>query len=342
MRILNRDDVEAALKGRESAVLEAVRTAYLLHGEGRSRVPFSGFLRPPEPTGSRVISLPAYLGGPEPVMGLKWISSFPGNVDRGLQRASSVQVLNDLATGYPVALLEASRISASRTAASAALAGAALLGEREARTAALVGCGTINQRVMTFLAVTHPDLETVLLQDVVPERAEVLAAQLRRTHPGISFRTGDVSAALRAATVSVATTDSTYWLDPAAHPDRPEGQVILHLSLRDLAAESVLASHNVVDDIDHAVREQTSLHRAEQLCGSRDFVRTEIASVLEGAVTPPTGGTIVFSPFGLGVLDLAVARSVLDHAVREGLGVEVDGFAPGPHRVTSTLTGETT
>ncbi|AWK07597.1 2,3-diaminopropionate biosynthesis protein SbnB [Streptomyces spongiicola] len=337
MRILNRDDVAAALTDREPAVLDAVRAAYLLHGQGRTRVPFSGFLRPPEPAGSRIISLPAYLGGPEPVMGMKWISSFPGNVDGGLQRASSVLVLNDLRTGYPIALLEGSRISASRTAASAALASAALHGACAVRTAALIGCGTINQRVLAFLARVHPELEAVLLHDAVPDRAEVLAAELRVLHPGIAFRTGDAAAALSARTVSVATTDSGYWLDLASHPHRPDGQVILHLSLRDLSTASVLAARNVVDDTEHAVREHTSLHMAEQETGNRDFVHAEIASVLDGSVRPDTAGTTVFSPFGLGILDLAVAREVLGSAIRAGLGTEIGGFAPGSHRVTAAM-----
>ncbi|MFF1447807.1 2,3-diaminopropionate biosynthesis protein SbnB [Streptomyces sp. NPDC058274] len=339
MRILGRDAVRTALTGLESAVLDAVRSAYVLHGQGHSNLPFSSFLRPPRPTGSRIISLPAYLGGPEPVMGLKWISSFPTNVNQGLQRASSVQILNDLETGYPQALLEGSQISASRTAASAALASGVLHGRRPVRTVGLVGCGTINHRVLTYLTVTHQDIETVVLQDVVPGRAEVFAAELAAEHPGIAFRTGEVADALGADTVSVATTDSTYWLDLADFPDRPAGQVILHLSLRDLNTASVLSSYNVVDDIEHAVREQTSLHRAEQEVGHQDFVHAEIATVLGWTDPPATTDTIVFSPFGLGVLDLAVAQAVLKAADRVGLGTDIEGFDPGSHRVTAAMSG---
>lgn len=339
MRILGRDDVKTALTGLEPTVLDAVRTAYVLHGQGHSQVPFSSFLRPPRPTGSRIISLPAYLGGPEPVMGLKWISSFPANVEKGLQRASSVQVLNDLGTGYPKALLEGSQISASRTAASAALAAGALHGSRRVRTAGLIGCGTINQRVLAFLRLTHPDLETVVVQDVIPGRAEVFAAELESEYPGVTFRTGEVADALRAETVSIATTDSTYWLDLANHPDRPAGQVILHLSLRDLSTNSILGAHNVVDDIEHAVREQTSLHRAEREVGHREFVHAEIATVLGCTEPPATDRTIVFSPFGLGILDLAVAQAVLKAATEAGLGTEAEGFDPGSHRVTAAMAG---
>ncbi|MEU3990789.1 2,3-diaminopropionate biosynthesis protein SbnB [Streptomyces platensis] len=340
MRILGRDDVRAALTGLEPTVLDAVRTAYLLHSQGQSQVPFSTFLRPPQPTGSRIISLPAYLGGPEPVMGLKWISSFPANVDRGMQRASSLCILNDLETGYPLALLEASQISAVRTAASAALAAAALHGDRTVRSVGLIGCGTINHRVIAYLRLTHPSVETVVVRDVVSERAEVFAAELAAEYPGITFRAGDLAEALGAETVSIATTDSTHWLDLADYPDRPVGQVILHLSLRDLSTASVLTAYNVVDDIEHAVREQTSLHRAELAAGNREFVHAEIGAVLDGRTAiAAADGSIVFSPFGLGILDLAVADAVLDAAGRAGIGTEAEGFAPGSHRVTEAMAG---
>ncbi|MFJ2291905.1 2,3-diaminopropionate biosynthesis protein SbnB [Streptomyces sp. NPDC087894] len=339
MRILGREDVAAALDGLDPAVLDAVRTAYVLHGQGRSEVPFSGFLRPPGDDGSRIISLPAYLGGPEPVMGLKWISSFPANVERGLQRASSVQILNDLRTGYPTAVLEASQISASRTAASAALASRTLHGDRPVHTAGLIGCGTINRRVLDFLVLVHPELRMVTVQDAVPGRAATFAAQMAALRPEISFVAGDVDDALRAGTVSVATTDSTYWLDLAAHPDRPADQVILHLSLRDLSTDSVLNAYNVVDDIEHVMRERTSLHRAEQEVGHRRFVDEEIATVLGRTEAPVTGRTVVFSPFGLGILDLAVARTILAAATRHGIGGEAEGFDPGVHRVTAAMAG---
>ncbi|WP_256107712.1 2,3-diaminopropionate biosynthesis protein SbnB [Streptomyces sp. ODS05-4] len=338
MRILGRDDVHTALDGLEPTVLDAVRTAYLLHGRGSSQVPFSGFLRPSRPAGSRVIALPARLDGPRPVLGLKWVSSFPANVDRGLQRASSLLILNDLATGYPTALLEGSRISAARTAAGAALAAAALHRGRPVRTAGLIGCGTVGEQVVRYLTRTHPDLDTVILHDAAPRRAEVFAARMRADHPHLAFRTGGAADALTAATVGIATTDSTYWLDLEHYPDRPHGQVVLHLSLRDLAPSSLLDAANVVDDTEHVLREQTSLHRLEQQVGHRRFVHAEIASILDGA-EPPDAATVVVSPFGLGVLDLAVAQAVLDAATAAGLGADAEGFDPGRHPVTSTPQG---
>ncbi|MFD7644010.1 2,3-diaminopropionate biosynthesis protein SbnB [Kitasatospora sp. NPDC059795] len=339
MRILGREDVRAALADLDSTVIDLVRNAYVLHSQGKSDLPFSTFLRPLHRSESRIIALPAYLGGPAPVMGLKWISSFPENVKRGMQRASSLCILNDLESGYPLALMEGSQISAVRTAAGAALASGLLNAGREVRTVGLVGCGTINNQVVHFLAQVHEGLETVLLQDAFPERAKVFAAELAAEYPDVEFKAVTLGQALTADTVSIATTDSSYWLDLADYPSRPDGQVILHLSLRDLSVASVLGAVNVTDDADHAIREQTSLHKAEQQAGHRRFVTAEIGALLDGTAELPAARTVVFAPFGLGVLDLAVAEAVLNLAEKRGLGTEVDGFDPGSHKVTSNLAG---
>ncbi|GGQ89744.1 2,3-diaminopropionate biosynthesis protein SbnB [Kitasatospora griseola] len=339
MRILGREDVRAALADLDSTVIDLVRNAYVLHSQGKSDLPFSTFLRPLHRSESRIIALPAYLGGPAPVMGLKWISSFPENVNRGMQRASSLCILNDLESGYPLALMEGSQISAVRTAAGAALASGLLNAGREVRTIGLVGCGTINNQVVHFLTQVHEGLETVLLQDAFPERAKVFAAELAAEYPGVEFKAVTLGQALSADTVSIATTDSSYWLDLADYPNRPHGQVILHLSLRDLSVASVLGAVNVTDDADHAIREQTSLHKAEQQAGHRRFVTAEIGALLDGTAELPAARTVVFAPFGLGVLDLAVAEAVLNHAEKHGLGTEVEGFDPGSHKVTSNLAG---
>ena len=98
--------------------IRIVRDAYLAHAEGQSVNPDSYFLRFPDRPDCRIIALPAFVGNGVCVAGLKWISSYPGNVQRGFPRASAVLVLNDYDTGYPFAILESSIISASHTAAS--------------------------------------------------------------------------------------------------------------------------------------------------------------------------------------------------------------------------------
>ena len=111
--VISGAQVQHALQGREDQIMEVVEDTYRLHGAGDSINPPSYFLRFPDRPSSRIIALPASIGGQVRVDGIKWISSFPDNVAAGIPRASAVLILNDHDTGYPFACLESSIISAT-------------------------------------------------------------------------------------------------------------------------------------------------------------------------------------------------------------------------------------
>src|SRR5258707_14596960 len=120
--------VSDIIRANRAECIRIVREAYLAHADGKSVNPDSHFLQFPEKPDCRIIALPAFLGNGFGVAGLKWIASYPGNVQRGFPRASAVLVLNSYETGYPFAILESSIISAARAAASPALAPDAFAG----------------------------------------------------------------------------------------------------------------------------------------------------------------------------------------------------------------------
>src|SRR5690242_13140888 len=164
LSIINGKTVFDIVRAHRAECIRIVREAYLAHADGKSVNPDSYFLQFPEKPDCRIIALPAFLGDGFGVAGLKWIASYPGNVQRGFPRASAVLVLNSYDTGYPFAILESSIISAARTAASAALAADWLNGHtRRARALGIVGTGLIARYVYDFLIDTGWEIEDVRL-----------------------------------------------------------------------------------------------------------------------------------------------------------------------------------
>src|SRR5438874_8169136 len=173
LSIINGKTVFDLIHAHLADCIEIVREAYLAHADGQSVNPDSYFLRFPEKPDSRIIALPAYLGNRFDVAGLKWIASYPANIQRGFPRASAVLVLNSHDTGYPFAILESSIISAARTAGSAALAAHWLSGQScRAHSLGIVGAGFIARYVYEFLVDTGWAIEEVWLHDQSPLESE--------------------------------------------------------------------------------------------------------------------------------------------------------------------------
>lgn len=331
---LSADVVEALLEGREQETLASIAEAYKSHGRGDSSLPHSLFLRFPSDERSRIIALPAYLGDGFGVAGMKWVSSFPANLEKGLNRASAVIILNSARTGQTEVIMEGSLVSAKRTAASAALAARHLVARGETpESVGVVGCGPINFEVVRFLLAVWPALRRVRVFDVDGARAEQFRSKCERLGGGLEVEVApELKTVLRASPVtSLATTAATPHIPDLA--DCAPGSVILHVSLRDLAPEAILACDNVVDDIDHVCRAQTSIHLAEQLTGGREFIRCTLADILDGRAPEKkdADAVTVFSPFGLGVLDLAVAQLVSVLASERGCGTRLENFLPAPY-----------
>ncbi|OLZ73523.1 2,3-diaminopropionate biosynthesis protein SbnB [Streptomyces sp. IMTB 2501] len=325
--VISGEQVQRALSGREKQLVELVEAAYRLHDAGDTVNPPSYFLRFPDRPTARIIALPASIGGSVQVDGLKWISSFPQNVSAGLPRASAVLILNDHDTGYPFACLESSIISATRTAASAALAADWLSRGRPRPTrVGFFGTGLIARYIHTFLSGTGWAFEAVGVHDVSADSATGFRGCLRQAGTAAPITIHDSAEDLvRASDLVVFATIAgrPHVTDPAWFSHNP---LVLHVSLRDLAPEVLLGSANFVDDVEHCLKAETSPHLVEQLTGNRDFLNGTLSDVMAARAAPPADQPVVFSPFGLGVLDLAVGKYVYDEVSREGNLCVIDDF----------------
>ena len=320
-------EVQRVLRGAEREIVSLVEATYRLHSSGDSVNPPSYFLRFPDRPSDRIIALPASIGGGIQVDGVKWISSFPENVARGIPRASGVVILNDRDTGYPFACLEASVISATRTAAMATSAAAWLSRGRERPTrVGFIGAGLIARHIHASLAAAGWAFEEIGVHDLSPESVRWLLrllGALRGDRPDLRAR------GRRAA-------------HPLQRSDRVCHRRSRALHRRRLVVRALPAGAQRVAARPRALRgaglgelrrrrraclkANTSPHLTEQATGNRDFLDGTLHDVMAGRVPVPSDRPVVFFPFGLGVLDLAVAKHVYDRLDEEGDLESVDGF----------------
>jgi len=330
--ILKGQEVLSLLSGREAELIQIVARAYLAHANGNSLLPHSSFLRFPDDSRNRIIALPAYLGDEFELAGLKWIASFPSNIDRGLDRASGVLILSSVHTGRPEAILEGSIISAKRTAASAVLAAQTLHGERETSSVGLIGCGVINFEIATFMLATLAGVRRFILFDLSKDHAAQFKKRCSQLFASIEVDVApDIEAVFKnCPLISFATTAVVPHIDNLS--SCIAGSTILHVSLRDLSPKVILSCDNIVDDLDHVCRAQTSVHLTEQLTGNRDFIRCPLSDVLAGKAPRRKAeqDVAVFSPFGLGILDIAIGKFTAELARNNGVGTLINSFLPEP------------
>ncbi|MEQ2354318.1 2,3-diaminopropionate biosynthesis protein SbnB [Pseudoalteromonas piscicida] len=325
--------IAKVLAAHQRQIVEQVKHTYISHHKRLTNNPNSYFLRFSDKPEARIIALPAAINdGVQTRSGIKWISSYPKNIEANIQRASAVVILNDYETGYPLACLEGAQISAARTSASAVLAASTLKNnDKQAKKVAFIGNGYIAKTILSYFHVEQWHIDEVCSYDLNQQDATQFA-QLASAEYGYTSRcVSQLSAAIDNADIVVLATNAAvpYLTDPKAfHP----GQIILNISLRDLGPEVVMAANNVLDDVEHCLKANTSPHLAEQQCGNRDFINTTLPELLaEGGKLDKDKPTI-FSPFGLGVLDIALANFIYIKSKENGQAQSIDGFFPSLER----------
>ncbi|MGA7212639.1 MAG: 2,3-diaminopropionate biosynthesis protein SbnB [Terrimicrobiaceae bacterium] len=317
--------VKRVIDDNRKQVFDAVEAAYRLHGSGNTINPDSYFLRYPDRPSARIIALPAHLGGTVQKSGIKWISSFPENRASNLARASAVLILNDATTGYPLACIEASLMSATRTAASGALAAEHISPKPFKGILGVIGTGVIARTTVQWLLFRNWKFRKISLYEVDRKEAEHFSKWLRDEHNLQADIQDRLEGALSDSSLILFTTTT---LDPYLADKRlfEHCPTVLHLSLRDICVNVILASQNIVYDVDHCLKAKTSLHLAEIATGNRDFVSGTLVDLLEKKFEPDYDRPRIFSPFGLGVLDLAVGDLVLEAAKSFGGAIALPDF----------------
>ncbi len=252
---------------------------------------------------NRIIAMPAFVGGEFNTAGIKWISSFPDNLEKGIPRAHSVVVLNNADTGQPVAIINTPLLSVIRTASVSGLMIKSFNAIRHLKdlTIGITGFGPIGQyHYKMCKSLLGDTLNKVLIYDIRKPDKKYLDDEL------IEF-TNTWQDAYESADIFITCTVSE-----APYIDRPpkSGSLHLNVSLRDYttAVYDYFKSAIIVDDWLEVCREKTDIEMMHLNCGLQkqdtysivDVVTNHCLSKLE------TEMPIMFNPMGMAVFDIAV------------------------------------
>ena len=162
---LTRAEVAGLLPGVHEQI-DLVERTYRAMAAGRVEMPPKPGVHPrPD---AFIHAMPAYLADDD-VAALKWVAGYPQNPEHGLPYISGLIVVNDAETGIPEAVMDAAEITAARTAAASGLCVRRFAPEGW-RAAAVLGCGEQGRYHARVQRALRPEV-SIRAYDPVPERA---------------------------------------------------------------------------------------------------------------------------------------------------------------------------
>ena len=330
IRIISADEVRQIFT--LPMALEAVEKAYLqkYHGQGAVWPMVSHEFDP----GHADMDIKSGHLSTEGIFGLKLVSWFDTNPDRGLPGLYGTSIICDMATGQPQALLNAGPITALRTGAAGAI-GAKYLARPDSRNLVMVGCGSLSAclTAATLLALPgitavtlvnphHPEKAAAMLHDFQSKINNLLADAGITTSAAIHAST-DIPAAIRSADVILTATPAhapiieSAWVQPGTHISCVGADMS---GKQELDAQIFAHARVFGDDL----RQCLTAGECEQAAkaGLISTLTAEIGAVIAGETpgrTAPDDVTI-FDSTGIALQDLASAAVILKQARQLGMG----------------------
>jgi ornithine cyclodeaminase/alanine dehydrogenase-like protein (mu-crystallin family) len=317
-------DVAAAMPDLDARLALAERTLTALVAD--AELPPKTAIHP-RPADSFVHAMPAHLrasdpGGNADLVGMKWVAGFATNNELGLPAINALVVINNPATGLPVAILDGGPITAARTAAisGVAIRQFAPLVDRRPPRAALIGAGVQGRSHLPVIGWVLPGVELRLF-DRHPERADALATDARATE-GVGSVTvaSDARSAVDGADVvltaasfgplrQVMTSD---WLTANA--------LVVPVDYATYCAAEV-ARDAALFLVDH--REQFLANRDAGLFDGYPDPSATVGEALLAGTPRPSTGRVVVTNLGVGLADLVFGDAIVRRANELGLGIDL-------------------
>lgn len=323
-RLLTRDEVQNVLTMKDS--MEAVEEAFRQLSLGTVDMPQRPVIKAPGESGV-VLFMPALIGGMGS-LGMKVVSVYPNNpAQHDKPTVMGLILLNDVATGEVVAIMDGGYITAMRTGAVSGVA-TKHMARPDASVASIFG-GGVQARTQLMAAAEARNLERAQVYDVVAEQSAAFAEEMTELLGIPVEAVDDPRAAIENAHI-VCTATSAHdpvfagdWLRPGTHVNGIGSHAP---DMRELDTTTVKRSRVIVDQVSAALAEAGDLIIPMQ---KGEIDEDHIAGELGDVVAGKTPGRLsddeitLFKSEGLAIQDVSVATKVYQLAIEKGVGTEV-------------------
>lgn len=299
--------------------IEVIREAVKCIKENDFSQPIKPYLRFGN-LNNRIIAMPAFIGKEFNAAGIKWIASFPKNIEKNIPRAHSVLVLNNADTGEVVAVINTTLLSIIRTAS---VSGLMLKQYNKVRplkkfNLGIVGWGPIGQY--------HFNMATKMFGNKISKIYLYDIRKIDKNSIKSSFRnrviiTKNWEDAYQNTDVFITCTVSKA---PYINKKPKKGSLILNVSLRDFKTEIYEHVKNgiIVDDWNEVCRENTDV---EMLCKEKGLRKENTQSIIDVVCSNSLQkinyrNTIMFNPMGMAIFDIATGVHYLRKAKEKNIG----------------------
>lgn len=323
--ILSGAEVEQLLPMTEC--IDVMDDALRALARGEFHQPLRTVIHPPGAAGV-IATMSAYRSGAEAVFGLKAICVFPKNAKLGKDAHQGGVLLFRGDTGEPLALMNASAITAIRTAAVSAVA-TRLLAREDAYDLTIIGAGVQARSHLASMSCVRP-LKRARISSRTLATAQRLVAELQ---PAYSFPVEAVATAQEAINGAdiIVTATTSYepvlrrdWLAPGTHINAIG---TYSPKAREIDTATMVAASLFVDRRESALNEAGDyLIAAQEGAIGLDHIRAELGEVLIGAATGRSGRDEItlFKSLGLAIEDLAAASYLYQKAQHHDAGTWVE------------------
>lgn len=319
IRLLNQRHVQS-LAPDLPAVVSIVEQAYRLDAEGMVDVPTKIGIHPTYPK-SFLHAMPAWVDGVG-ALGVKWISYFPGNRQRGYPDSTGIVILNDPNDGQPCCIMEGMQITRMRTAACAAIAAKRLV-TSPPKSLGLVGCGELGLWSLRLMTTVFPSIERVMVTSRSFESRKSFCTEHASEGPWILAPADHVDEAVRDVDVvisSVPPGDARPVHGDALQP----GSLFIPLDVTNSWDDTVMerADRIVTDNQgDFSARIHNRRGRSFAVLANVDLIQDLVVGRVEKS---RPGERVVVAVCGIASTDLVLAWEVYQRALKKNVGNKFD------------------